>query len=664
VAATDLWSSTRFTLWAEVTLLDLANALGDANAISAILGTSLLPKTQSTKLSALVTQALQTGLLTLLGNIVIPLDVVHASTHFGVSEIPGCVLSLALGRRMDDPSIVSVSTFLSQSLKSQIHMKVWATAQATSGRADDWPTNPDGTPRPFMIFDGLTVQAGFRTMFGAAEYTVFLTHWLADLNFSSILSRSSSPANVPDLSYDAAMGFWMNPSAGFVDGAVSAAQATMGLASVVGADFWGLSLNATQKVNVFGITVFGGISQGGLKAFLQMVSSVDRFNWRLLQQRAGTNLCPTTGLPPQSNAEALAALARFEPFGGQAGGMAALQTALLDFQGNWLQLAPAQQQLLLNDAGYTYGVPLPLGADTALPQHSSNIARAVSAETPRTLANTTLWDRLVGVYAPEFAFAVVPMVDRALVVPFTPGLRTVWKTITAQEYSEFEHAVTTPRPIRGVALLMDYQLANGGAVNGGALRNLPAGGAVYDTCRDGLVLLKRGPGWLASVVFPTGDAPTKATGETQTNKSGKGNGAAGNNSVVPDPLGTLATNYCRALYLQEVLRHRQVRLTGRVRFDVAPGSSLAIEVVNEPFVNALAAQVTGKPAGPSYLYGTVLRVSTHLNAETQQAATNFQLGFVRDGAENADDSTSTNAHPVWRLPWTGAPLCAEPEFNP
>ena len=107
-------------------------------------------------------------------------------------------------------------------------------------------------------------------------------------------------------------------------------------------------------------------------------------------------------------------------------------------------------------------------------------------------------------------------------------------------------------------------------------------------------------------------------------------------------------DYARAVYIHQALRGRTGQLNGKLRFDIAPGSTVKIEGTSEPFL---------KDDGLGYnLIGDVIRVTIAINAESAQASTAFQLGNVRTESENEDDLTSIDQHPLYTTKFLGAPL--------
>lgn len=595
----DLWTVNPIKLWAEIAENDIANAASGETFIALSNASLFSPSTADPATNS------------------ISLDLSSATLDFGLNEVPQATLSVAVGRKMDNVASIAPLHYLIEVLQTQVPIKVYCQISSTSGtKFEFWPA------APFLAFDGIVTHAGYRTMYGAAEFAILVSHWLVQLGYSSTLSRSSSPANPIQISYDAALPDYNSAGASLLNkwNEVATTQLqTLMAGPVVQKDLWGF----TQSIPITTSSGFAVVETGGIQQFLLALASRDRFNWRTLQ--TFNNACKP-GEIAQANNEATTALNRFEP--------------------------------TVSGGDYELGVPLNLVPQFDAAAVAQRIAYEIATETPEKLANHTFWDKLVGEYAPSYLFSVVPLVDRALVVPFTPGLRQddgalSQEVIYAREISEFDMARTVPKPIRGVGLFLERALATNAAVTAGRsidLSLLP----MYDTCQDGIIVFKHGPSWLVNTTLANFE-----TLKTVLDNPIPANQGAQAPAQLPFADATLLPAnqqlwqaYCQALYIQEVLRYRQARLSGKLRFDLAPGSAVAVEVPNDRFVNA----AINEDGSSDFLFGTVMRVSIAINAEAQKAGTSLQIGFIRNAAEDKSNNTSIDSHPIWATPWYGAPL--------
>jgi hypothetical protein len=85
-------------------------------------------------------------------------------------------------------------------------------------------------------------------------------------------------------------------------------------------------------------------------------------------------------------------------------------------------------------------------------------------------------------------------------------------------------------------------------------------------------------------------------------------------------------------------------MSGKLRFDIAPGSVVAIETAP-----------TDREA-QDILFATVTQVAFAIDAERAAAGTSFTLAHIRTSAENEDPTLTSVRSPLYKAIWKGAPL--------
>lgn len=109
------------------------------------------------------------------------------------------------------------------------------------------------------------------------------------------------------------------------------------------------------------------------------------------------------------------------------------------------------------------------------------------------------------------------------------------------------------------------------------------------------------------------------------------------------------SNYARMFYATNALKGRDGSLTGKLRFDVTPGTTVRIK-----------GSSTTSGAGSDSVYGDlfafVAAVNISIDAEAPAANTTFELTNIRTEAENAKDRFSMTTHPFFDSYFNGAPL--------
>lgn len=102
----------------------------------------------------------------------------------------------------------------------------------------------------------------------------------------------------------------------------------------------------------------------------------------------------------------------------------------------------------------------------------------------------------------------------------------------------------------------------------------------------------------------------------------------------------ICTRFAKHWYKTEVLSQRYGELSGKLRFDIAPGSTVKIEM-------PVQGRSSGGPLAPDpdgNMIGYVTEVTYSINAERAVAGTSFKLSFLRTEDED-DEGLFTDAQP-------------------
>ena len=112
----------------------------------------------------------------------------------------------------------------------------------------------------------------------------------------------------------------------------------------------------------------------------------------------------------------------------------------------------------------------------------------------------------------------------------------------------------------------------------------------------------------------------------------------------------LGRNYALAYLANEIFYNRKMRFMGRARFDICPGSTIGIEVVEDPFSGV----------SPQVLYGFVeyVKINVGIGDGNPNASTAFGLSSVRTSKEHG--AYTVDSHPMYdpgaKGAFRGAPL--------
>ena len=448
----------------------------------------------------------------------------------------------------------------------------------------------------FRVFVGRMTSVSSSVSRSQVNLTMSVDHWLCDLNFSSALTRSSSSVTPQQLTTLAAVQGGQGVQPGFTTATMANQWFTI---ARVQADLWGNSLGE----------------------WLRTLCEQD-----LLAE-------PVQGAI-QENVEAKAALNRFEPF---------------------------------STGQYRFGVPLQFPAAVAgIDSVISAVADDIVNEKFEVVLSATLWDKLLSIGA-NYRYAICPLVNTALVIPYTPGFRKHWCTIYGEEYDSISPSMTATRPIRGVRLFTGIGSPSGAlGIQQGQIgpENAFGGEYINPDYPDGMLIFLNAPRWAANA------APPQVFGNDAIAALGlRGNALFPGAGAVPAQLQpgqirvamrNVWNAYAQNIYLAENLRGRRIILQGKLRFDIAPGSTVRVEVVQDKFVEA----IIGKTAG-SIMFGEVTQMTHEITSEGAACKTTFAIDNVRNSLENTKDSTSTDQNPFYAAAeWYGAPLVEDNAFIP
>lgn len=516
-------------------------------------------------------------------------EVTQCTVSYAKNDIPRAMCLVAVGR--DARNV----TKLAAMSKEGIRLTRMRTANIYLMPRGEW--DPSGRTWPGSskpIFSGYYVGMAFKKVMGKLQPVLHLIHWLADLAFSSSLSGNLHPSSPSSLT--SSMLFTQETGA-------------------PGGD-QGKFISWYFKND----EVSGAVMTDLCKAFKLLLTCLAQVKHIELGRKGA---CSDGVGVSGTNDRALNALKRIEG-PGSVGDL-------------W--------------SGYDLGKALPLdtkGQDLV----RQAVSHALCMASTEAFSQITMWDLLVSRYLPMFHLAIIPLPDRALIIPDTPALKTPWvKQISAGDYDSLDMSGVILQPLRGVAV---YELQTPDPTNvcqPGSKQVMFSG--EFKTNNEGMFMVIPAPIWMEGLTtageyagstsgMQKGDAePSKAKDKTP--------------AELADPVCQLFTNYAKSVYLSNVLRGRTATVSGKLRFDIAPGSIVKIAPKAELFSEGL-----DKLAVP--LYGQVVRVSINISAENAMAGTDFELTHVRTEEENNDQNTSTTLHPLFTTVVSGAPLIKDWKF--
>jgi hypothetical protein len=458
----------------------------------------------------------------------------------------------------------------------------------------------DGSEDYVKIFDGYLTGLGYTRSDGGqgqVNLVAHLTHWLVDLTFSTAVTQVSQPINAAQL----------NTSAIY--------QSSLGAEGEGSYFFHDMAYG--DSYNSF----YSDVGLGVLSLF-EAVCDFD-----VLQPGDATACFGTGG----GNAIGKRALAKFVTSGGIGGGGA----------GGYAAGGGGSQK------GFSGAVPALFTTSIG-----SSIWDSMVTWMHRTMDEsyftTGLWDKLVGLIAPSFKLAVVPLVNRALLVPYAPCVQAVGGSIYRTEVVSCEFQSQIPRPVRAVNVLGGVQNRTGafGPSESPESATYGLNGCFSRGERPGAVLFIDAPSWLRDVPALTADVEGTALGATgdgmweptpTATTPGEPDSFADPAAVSPETA-SVYRRLAESYYWQELLRGRTGSISTNFRWDIAPGSSIAVYVAGS--------QKFGRdPLVGRVMVGSVERLTMWADCAGSRCGTAYQLSFCRSSNENTD--MSAKQHPLY-----------------
>lgn len=519
-------------------------------------------------------------------------DVVGISATFGLNSIPTATLQVATGVNVLTDEGATIHTQL-QNLKPRTKASVTLTVTTNDGRKEKMM--PDGD---YVIFEGYYAGSGYQRSTSNATYTIHLLHWLDDLNCSSMLNGNWFQGAPHDMAQAA--------------GAYSLRTGGSGEANI--APVLDVSPTIVTRRNME-----SDLWENVIKKIFDAVANMPH--------------------PKEQNQEGNAGGAGASGIGG--GDNKAAQDALAKMPGN----APIPGKLPLNLAGL----------NNIVVDYSANMG--VSHLLLNGIAYNSFWSKLIGELGASFLFGVSPGVEFANVIPYFGGLSTPWRTIAADEYNYANFNCSVANLIESVDIFYAQQGSSGYSRGGSAptpMSYYRPWGRYPQTNQDfrGQILVRDPPAWIANptpqslytpplTLDPIGDALTPQRGPS-TPPQGAPTAPEAEQNVKTSGI---LTRYCEHWFKSAVLGQRNGELSGKLRFDIAPGSTVKIEAP----ANALGAEKIN-------MYAMVTQVSYVINAEQHTAGTSFSLTSLRNEYENENNQLVSATPPLYTSAWTGGPL--------
>lgn len=288
----------------------------------------------------------------------------------------------------------------------------------------------------------------------------------------------------------------------------------------------------------------------------------------------------------------------------------------------------------------------------------SSLRQYLAQATLASFVEMTLWDKLVMELLPSIGAMIVPLPDRALVVPHSPGARFDADRITnipASDLVLVETAHSLHRPVQGVLVLPQnwnmVTLAQGPE----SLPKKAIGCYLSSSPRAGLLTVVQTPPWMNLDVILAASQQQDVQKQSSTTQQPHNQPSNQPSSSASNPIKAAWQLYARLVYLDLALRHKSLSIATVLRTDIAPGTNVKIE-----FPEVEGGDLGNREGSPTWFYGTVSEVQITIDAESRSAQSSFRVDYIRSQREFDNDELNMAAdqHPFYQELFSGAPLVA------
>jgi hypothetical protein len=515
-------------------------------------------------------------------------EAVQYTSSFQVNGIPTCSITLAVGRNVKTGKRATIHDRF-DSISVDDSVEVYIIPEFLGASSGAVPTQWSEA----LIFLGHVTGVGWQRSTGGAQFVLHAEHWCSAFNYSSALSGGSHPSNPSQFSY----------TAGYVRKSVGSG---FGDASKPN---W-VPVKTSDEITADNLT--GDLWANALEPFIQSVASEDPLDPDLKH--------------PDDPAD-----------------------------GNGLILNILD---MVNSSN--------MGMDLGQADGDTIAKNVLTYLSGKSFSNAdfhqSMWGKILE-WASAFWFMVVPRVDEVLIVPNAGALRgDFWATLKTSDYVQCDMNNSMNQLIRciGINHTVEYSYGSDTGNSGESTKDMVLKdlGAVYPVPpkKQGIAIIKEAPDWLSDPLLAMFNARA-STGTADNNTSGHHDAPKGTGEEMKpmkdikknaEGLETILSKFAQQWYTIENLTGRYTELSGRLRFDVSPGSQVKVQAGGDPFIPDDALTQT--------YYAQVMRVTTLINAEQQRAGTSFNLAFVRTETENESDDFTVSSPPLYTSGWYGKSL--------
>lgn len=553
----------------------------------------------------------------------IELPVASCSMNYAVSELPSCSVQLALGKNVSRPGVqeAALSDLLDRSgmPKAELEVKV----------IGDWTSKQRWNEEWQVVFEGRLVSESTSITRGRANLSLTLVHWLADLQSGTVLPSYAHPASNH------------NPLNSIVSFGGRPGDNTPGPSMI------GSFADANALVTRSDFTE--DLWANGIKS---MIANLLTTELEFAGELASRTCFDVVDRPIKPSQKLKDAFKRIEgpvtdTGGANDGG---------DASSLGSDYSKYAKPLSFTDAAQDFGI-------------QTYISQTITHDPTNTFQTSNLWELLIRRLLPRFGLAIIPRVKSAIIAPYLPALRPTFEhAIHAGDIRQIDDVKKLKRLAKASFIYLPGKAAWG--ADPGILGDDARGftGCFYpdDPDTGSSMLYAKPPAWLVMAAKMGGGAADYVNTENGVPRirGGAGNPAADADADLTTAAeatnlasAELLDKYAAIRYYTERLRGHSVTVHGKLRFDIAPGSVVRIQMRLDD-IQGLGGQLVN-------LVGYVERITTVIDANRKEAMTSFKLGSIRTEEQNESDKFTIAEEPLFGTgePFTGCSLLDEYTYD-
>lgn len=621
--------------------------------------------------------------------VLVPVSGINMSFSIGTDTLPTAQFSIPVGvalvptkttneknsrdkRTIDSKNFSNIQHILDDLTETTV-IDLWVGLQGLDPNGNPW-SNPD---QFFLAWHGYYAGVGYGSTRGQMTINLSSIHWLMLLDNGSVISQDLVKGTFSDLLASSQMetteGSGIVDMEGLAEIARSASGLRSGSTDVSRADIWKTmllpiltALMSPDSIKGKNVSLLNKQTPWYkfLKTIKENVESKDcantpaanKFienfgrglgNGRALSVLIGSGATGSLVQRDDSNWAYVLASDIAKAFTGT-------KSELREYFENYNLDGIAARDALTTLFGFDNASEINVGGLNVSGYNNVTVARNIAEEVARQCANLvgsqSAMDKIRTISS-LFAFSIVPNVRSATVSPALPVFRKedVWRVLTPSQYYQVDYPPSYPNTLSGIALtgnFQELQTIQKEPVDEEYKRIGEICGAFIGQ-ETGRMLPLRAPFWLryrgaANADYNRDDPDSNPAYDTTKRVKTK---------TDRDAFLKLSCDYARAMWYIESLKFKTMTVTMPLRFDIAPGSKIAV----------LGLKYTPDAAQGqnSNVLGFVTDVMINIDSNAGTAYTVIRLSHVRpiDG-NTANEALVPQIHPLYfsgKL-WSGTPL--------